>query len=547
MLNADLLFGIEKAKQKEKWELWYEIVARMYLDGGAEALPYLKDFRRVMVARMNAAHGAGAYPFLLRKSYILTARDRFEDFMIAMEWDRSPNARFWMPRRRVLEGQHHIATALQRFIDDPHAHFLSISFPPGTGKSTLIKFLLAYIAGKYPDSCNMYISYGSGMVNVMYASVFSMLTDSEYNFKEIFPDVPTLKTSAEYSTLSFRPDGTPPTLGLVAMGGAVTGRTRANKFFVTDDLVKNEEVARSPERLENLYDDYNATLTTRQIGDDVKEIMLGTVWARLDPISRKREENEGQSGYYFIAIPVCDENGHSNFLYDHPDRYSDKKIAEIKRKLPDDVFSALYMQRGVEKAGMAFSTGNLKFYNGVLPDGDPVRVFACDVAWGGGDSLSMPIAYVYDSGEIYIADVLFDRGDKSVTKPRVISKILQHKLQKGRFEANTGGEEYADDINRQLREDHKYFCSITSKKAPTNKSKLVKIEQYQDAIKTFYFLDMEARSKNPDYQRFMNELTTFSFTSKNLHDDAADSLAQLADYVLGNGGRAKVEVRARAF
>lgn len=500
-----------------------------------------------MAARYGKAQGKKElYGNLLRASYILTAPDRFEDYMLAMEWDRPAAAKFWMPRRRVLEGQHHIATRLQRFMDEDLSRFMSISLPPGTGKTTLIKFLLSYIAGKYPDSCNMYISYGSGMVDVMYNSLISMMTGDEYNYKEIFPNTPTLKVSAEYDTLSFRPSGTPPTLGLVAMGGAVTGRTRANRFFVTDDLVKNEEVARSPERLSNLYDDYNATLTTRQIGDKVKEIMLGTVWSMYDPISRKREENAGQPGYYFIAIPVCDEDGHSNFLYDHPDRYSDEKIKEIKRRLPEDVFSALYLQKGIEKEGIAFSASSLKYYNGVLPDGEPTRLFVVDVAWGGGDSLSMPIAYVYGE-DVYIHDVIFDKGDKSVTKPRVVGKILAHKCHKGQFEANTGGDEYCDDINNILRKNHGYVCSLSSRRAPSTKSKMAKIEQYQDEIKRFYFLNESARENNPDYNRFMHELTTFSFTSKNLHDDAPDSLAQLADYIWGNRAKATVEVRPRAF
>ena len=33
----------------------------------------------------------------------------------------------------------------------------------------------------------------------------------------------------------------------------------------------------------------------------------------------------------------------------------------------------------------------LNYYNGILPDGDPYKVAVCDVAWGGGDSLSMPL------------------------------------------------------------------------------------------------------------------------------------------------------------
>ena len=64
---------------------------------------------------------------------------------------------------------------------------------------------------------------------------------------------------------------------MVSLSGSVTGRTRANKFLVTDDLVKNAEMARSPERLFKLNADYRSTLTTRMIGDNVKQVMLGTI------------------------------------------------------------------------------------------------------------------------------------------------------------------------------------------------------------------------------------------------------------------------------
>ena len=44
-----------------------------------------------------------------------------------------------------------------------------------------------------------------------------------------------------------------------------------------------------------------------------------------------------------------------------------------------------------------------------------------------------------------------------------------------------------------------------------------------------FFRDSKCRDE--DYRRAMNELTSFSFTAKNLHDDAADSLAMLAGYL----------------
>lgn len=482
---------------------------------------------------------------LTQKTYIYGADCSFDDFMIATEWTREPKARFWVPRRNVLEGMHKIASRIQAFLDDENALFLGFSMPPGTGKTTLIKFLLSYIYGKYPNSANMYVSYSDAMVKMVYDGVTSILTDeSEYRFRDVFPTVKAPSCSAEYYTISARNKGDFPTLGLISLGGSVTGRTRANKLLITDDLVKNKEVARSPERLETLYNDYLATLTTRTIGDNVKQIMLGTIWSVHDPLSRMKIEHEGDPRYTFIALPVRDDEGHSLFNYDHPDKYTDERIAALEATLDPVDFSCLYLQKGIEKEGLAFPSDALQYYNGVLPKGDPDNIlFYADVAFGGGDSFSMPIAYVYGN-DVYIHDVIFDRGDKSVTMPRVIAKIIEHKIRTGTFEANNGGDFYCDEVDRRLRTAHRYSANISSKRAPANKSKLSRIEQHAPAIKRFYFRD--AKNRDADYKKFMDELTTFSFTSKNLHDDAPDSLAGLADK-LYYGVMARAEIAQRTW
>ena len=481
---------------------------------------------------------------IVKRTYFYGGVDNFDDFMVAMEWNREPRARFWLPRRKVLEGKHKIATQIQEFMDDPDTLFLGISMPPGTGKTTLIKFLLAYIIGKDPKSANMYISYSDGMTKMLLDSVRSMLTDTaEYCFHEIFTKLGEPAVSAEYKTISYRRPGDFPTLGLVSLGGSVTGRTRANTFLVTDDLVKNKEEARSPERLDKLYGDYTATLTTRMIGDNVKQIMLGTRWSSYDPLGRMENDHEGDPRYKFIAIPVWDENEVSNFEYEHPDRYTTEKIRDIKATIDSADFECLFMQHGIEKEGLVFPADSLRYYNGVLPDGEPDNIlFACDVAWGGGDSLSMPVGYVY-GGDVYIHDVVFDKRDKTVTKPRVVGKILQHKCKMGRFEANNGGDEYCDDVYRVLKNEQGYSINMGSKKAPTNMAKMSRIEQYAPDIRNFYF--RSDRCRDDGYTRFMNELTSFSFTSKNLHDDAPDSLAMLADYL--TSGVKSVTVAHRPF
>lgn len=482
---------------------------------------------------------------LIHKTYLLAGRHSFDDYMIACEWNREPQARFWLPRRAVLEGKHKIATQIQEFIDDDEALYLGFSMPPGTGKTTLIKFLLAYIAGKFPDSFNMYVSYADGVVKMILDSARSILTDTdEYDHNRIFPGLPQPDISSEFRYVSYGKKGNFPTLGLVSLGGSVTGRTRANKFLITDDLVKDKEMARSPERLDNLYNDYKATLTTRMIGSKVKQIQLGTIWSKWDPISRMKADHEDDPRYKFIAIPVWDEDENSNFEYDHPDNYTTAKIRDIMANMEYADFSCLFLQRGLDKEGLALKRDEMNFYNGVLPDGDPDKVlFSCDVAWGGGDSLSMPICYVFGQ-TAFIHDVVFDKRDKTFTKPRVVGKILQHKANMGRFEANNGGDEYAEDIDKTLRTVHRYSCNITHKKAPTNMAKATRIEQYVPDIKRWYFISPKYQSD--EYRKFFNEACEFSFSVKNKHDDAIDSLGILADF-MNHGGSRQAKVFKRPF
>ena len=72
---------------------------------------------------------------------------------------------------------------------------------------------------------------------------------------------------------------------------------------------------------------------------------------------------------------------------------------------------------------------------------------------------------------------------------------------------------------------------MSYKKAPTNQSKLSRIIQYAPDIKRFYFIDAKHRSS--EYEKFMRELTLFTVSGKNLHDDAPDACA-----MLGGGGHA---------
>ena len=151
------------------------------------------------------------------------------------------------------------------------------------------------------------------------------------------------------------------------------------------------------------------------------------------------------------------------------------------------------------------------------------------------------IAYVYGDA-VFIPDLVFNNGDKTVTRPEVVGKIIQHKINVARGEANNGGDEYCDVVDSQLRQQG-YHCSVRSQRAPSGQSKLSRIIQYAPDIKRFYFLDEKHQSK--EYKAFMEQVTMFTQLGKVPHDDAPDSLAQLADELYN--GISKIEPVKRPF
>ena len=57
-------------------------------------------------------------------------------------------------------------------------------------------------------------------------------------------------------------------------------------------------------------------------------------------------------------------------------------------------------------------------------------------------------------------------------------------------------------------------------------SKLIQSIQFAPDIKNFYFLD--GRNRSGEYEKFMREVTLFTVSGKNLHDDSVDALAMLS-------------------
>lgn len=458
-----------------------------------------------------------------KESYHLEAKDLFDSYLIYLEWNRPASKKFYLPRRKVLRT---LVNDLQDLADHKIT-FLGISLPPRVGKSTLCIMFMTWIMGKLPDIANVMSGHSDKLTDGFYREILSVITDpNTYLWNEVFPECILANTSAKNETIDLNREKRFPTMTCRSIGGTLTGAVEIGEGGVLycDDLVEDLEESLNPDRLQAKYDAYLNQLKDRK-KDNALELMVGTRWNVLDPLGRIQDQYENDPNYRFRVIPALNEEDESNFDYDFGVGFSTKYYHDMRKSIDDATWWAKYMGQPYVREGLLFPRDELNYYNGVLPDGDPVKIAVCDVAWGGGDSLSMPFVYIFD-GDVYIHDVIFNKGDKEITYPIVVGKTKQHLPHKERFEANNGGTEYADKVDELLRKD-KVHINIFSKRSPSTQSKLARIIQYAPDIRKFYFIAPKYQSK--EYKRFMQEVTTFVQTGKNPHDDACDSLAMLAD------------------
>lgn len=507
------------------------------------AYAHLPELRRC--AQHMLSHGQSVLDMrrvydVLKLSYLYEARDVFDSYCIYLEWDREPEKKFYMPRRKVLKV---LADDLQD-LADRKIQFLGVSMPPRTGKSTLCIFFMTWIMGNYPDSASVMSGHSDKLTDGFYGEVLSIITDPvTYLWKDVFPDVPFVDKSAKNETVDLGRKKRFPTLTCRSVGGTLTGAVEIgeNGVLYSDDLIEDLEESLNPARLEAKYNAYLNQLKDRK-KQGARELMVGTRWCLADPLGRIAVQYKDDPMYRFRVLPAVDADGHSNFDYDFGVGFNDEYYRDMRASIDDATWRAKYMGSPVVREGLLFPSDELKWYNGVLPDGVPDRkIMVADIAWGGGDYLSAPVAYVYGP-DVYIHDVVFNNGDKTITKPLVCGKIKQHLPHSFRGEANNGGDEYCDSVDQMLRSDGIHL-NIRSQKAPNTQSKLSRIIQFAPDIKRFYFIDDRHSSK--EYRDFMEQVTTFTQIGKNPHDDAPDSLAMLADELFGGVGR--VEPMKRPF
>lgn len=503
------------------------------------AVEYLKILSGLIESRIPIAGAELRDLFLLHKRVLLAAAPHdFESYLLYVEWEREPDKKFYAPRRKVM---HPVVEAMQGLIDDK-LDLLTISMPPGTGKSTLGIFFLSWVMGKYPDSQSLASAHSGMLTRSFYDGVYQIITDCEYLWKDVFPGVAMAATNSKEETIDLNKRHRFSTLTCRAINASLTGATRCDKILYADDLCSGIEEAMSKERLDKLWTTYTNDLKSRK-KEGAKEIHIATRWSVHDVIGRLEDMYGASDRARFIVLPALDKDGESNFDYDYGVGFSKKYFEDMAANLDDASYKALFMNSPIEREGLLYDEDELRRYFD-LPAEDPDAVIGiCDTKDKGSDYAFLPVVRVYGN-DYYIEDCVCDNSLPNIVDARLTEILVRYKVNSCRFESNSAGGRVAEKVQGEVKKKGG-ITHITTKFTTSNKE--TKIIVNSAWVKEHcLFKDMSLYKRNSDYGRMMDMLCSYTVAGKNKHDDVPDGLAMLAEYAQSLAG-SKIEVFMRPW
>lgn len=451
----------------------------------------------------------------------------FDSYMLYLEKNRIERERFYAPKRLQLN-KIGLIQALQDLEDDK-TDILSISLPPGTGKTTIEKFFASWVIGRHPEDFSLFFSHSSDITRMFYDGVLDITTNSdEYCWSEIFPDVKFHSTNAKKETINFDKYKPFANLQCTSVGSKNAGKVRANRYLYCDDLIGGIEEALNKNILDKLWRIYGTDAKQRKM-DGCKEIHIATRWSVHDVIGRLIDIYESNSRARFIAVPDIDPvTGKSNFDYKY-NGFSVKFFHDQELTMDEISYKCLYKSEPIEREGLLYTDEELRRFI-TLPLGEPDAILGiCDTKNTGTDSMFLPCMLKYGNDYYLTACVCDDNTNYGVQYEKTSDLIVDNKMQQCQFESNNGGDRVALEVSK-LVEEKGGVCNITTKYTESNKE--TKIIVNADWVKKHVLFKARTEySPKSDYGKMMGFLLSYSVRGKNPHDDVPDGLASFALFV----------------
>lgn len=468
----------------------------------------------------------------------------FDAYMLFTEQNREAHTRFYLPRRRLIKPL--VVDHMQDLMDDK-LDLLTVSLPPGTGKTTIEEMFISFVMGHFPNKPNLFSSFSGFMTRMFYDAVDNFIESNEYCWADVFPEVKMESTNAKEETINLDRWQPFKTLTCRPINASLTGNTRCEGYLCVDDLVSGIEEALSKERLDKLFNKYGTDLKTRRkVG--AKEIHLATRWSVHDVIGRLQRQYEGDPRARFVAVPDIDPTtGRSNFEYDYGVGFTVKYFTDIAATMDEISYRCMFKSEPIEREGILYNADQLKRYLNLPMDDEgnvlkPDAVFSvCDTKDTGKDYNAHVCIKQYGNN-YYLDDVVFKNIDPGTLDYLNADMIVRNKVQMSQFESNKEGSRTANEVERIVTEKG-WFCHFTKKYTTQNKETKIIINSPW-VLEHVYFKDPSLYPLQSDYANFIKFLCSWTQLGKNTHDDAPDVMAMVAIFVAEMlGGQVQVMSR----
>lgn len=486
-----------------------------------DAAIFNSELRRLAAEKIRK-NGDPEMVELYKRSLLLDAKYNFDCYCRYLEFNRPAKKKFYEPRRKQLRP---IADAMQQLADD-ELDLLSISMPPGTGKTTLSIFFLSWIGGRHPELSVLGGSHSNSLLHGIFDELLRVLDkDGEYLYNDVFPLAPVVASSTKDLRIDLQNQKRFETFEFSSIGSGNAGKVRCSNLLYCDDLIDGIETAMSRDRLDKLWQQYYTDLRQRMIGR-AKELCVMTRWSIWDPIGRLQQEYDGDKRAKFLVFPAMNERDESNFDYPYSLGFTTEMYKQQREIMDEPSWRALYMNEPIEREGRLYDPEELRYYF-ALPDVEPDSILAiCDTKEQGDDYLAMPIFYQYGQ-DYYLEQWVCDNGKVEILMEKVVRALIDRKVRLCRIESNRGGTLFAADVQKRLRE-LGGITTITTKWTQTNKE--ARIQTNSGWVKS-HVLFRDNTVQNKEYRLAMNQLIGYTMAGKNKHDDVADVLAMFVDMI----------------
>ena len=461
-----------------------------------------------------------------------------DSYFLYVEKNREAERKFYAPRRKKFL-EFGITQAMQDLLDDK-IDLLTISMPPGSGKSTAGIFLLSGVMGWWPEEPNLASAHSGILTRSFYDGVSQILNpDGEYAWHEIFPGVKFNMRgdlNSKEQTINVGEPKRFKSLTCRAINASLTGATRCERILYADDLCSGIEEALSKERLDKLWQTYNTDLKTRK-KKFCKEIHIQTRWSVHDVVGRLQFDHENDDRARFISVPALNEKEESNFDYDYNVGFDTKYFFDMKQSMDDVSFRCLFMNQPIEREGLLYHDEDFERYY-ELPDREPDSILGiCDTKDRGTDFCFLPIFYQYGD-KYYWEDCTYDNGAIEIVDELCASVIIKHNPHSVQFESNSAGGRTADAINEKI----KGKCRTRITKKFTTQNKETKIIVNSGWVKEHVLIkDKLMYAPKSPYGKAVAALMSYTVAGKNPTDDVPDGMAMFSEYV-ANGTRKPTQI-----